>query len=529
MPDWCGVTNLRTMQNLGAIPIQTTKAAASPRSRRYYLLAALGLILFTASTRLPALVHRRAIDDEAIYTVVADEIVAGGRPYIDAVERKPPLLFWTYAAIFRVAGKSNCEALHAVALLWTLLTMAGLYVIGTELFDRDTGLIAALFYSAFQAWGDFRNLAFNGELLMNLPIVWAWAIAFRRTSSPVRLDLLGAGALLCAGFLLKQPAAIAAVPLGIYLLLPAYRGSRGLKPANSFVHAAMLTTGFFGLLLGVVLVLHGQGILPDAYYWTIAAHAIRHVFWTKGILITLAFVGICLPLVIGAGMAFRDRQHVWQGKAAERAALFGLLAASVVGVLAGTRFYVHYYIQLLPPLALLAAAQYTALWQRTEQPRWWLLRARTVFFWVLFAAVAFLITDWFQLGTLAPSAAGQYIRHHSAANDRIFVWGQHPDIYLDAQRLPASRYVATFPLTGYQFGGDQQDADAKDWIVPGAWSKLKEDFAKHPPAFIVDTGPDASDPYSVEKFPVLRKLLAQWYRPVASTADGLVYQRRNAK
>ena len=61
---------------------------------------------------------------------MANEIVDGGRPYIDAVERKPPLLFWTYAAIFRVAGKFNWVALHFVALAWTLCAMAGLYAIG---------------------------------------------------------------------------------------------------------------------------------------------------------------------------------------------------------------------------------------------------------------------------------------------------------------------------------------------------------------------------------------------------------------
>src|SRR6516164_4825398 len=114
---------------------------------RHYWLAALGVVLLTVVTRLPALVHPRPIDDEGIYSVVANEIVDGGRPYTDAVERKPPLLFWTYAAIFKVAGKFNWKALHIVALAWTLCAMAGLYVIGRELFDRATGLIAALFYS----------------------------------------------------------------------------------------------------------------------------------------------------------------------------------------------------------------------------------------------------------------------------------------------------------------------------------------------------------------------------------------------
>src|SRR5213079_3325651 len=151
-----------------------------------FRFAALGIILLTVAIRLPSLLHPQPIDSEAMYSVVANEVVDGGRPYADAVERKPPLLFWTYAAIFEVAGKFNWEALHIVALVWTLCAMAGLYVIGSELFDCNTGLIAALFYSVFQHWLTWKNLSFDGEMLMNLPIIWAWAIALRRSSSPLR-------------------------------------------------------------------------------------------------------------------------------------------------------------------------------------------------------------------------------------------------------------------------------------------------------------------------------------------------------
>src|ERR1022692_3364835 len=100
------------------------------RSLRQFQFAAFAIVLLTVAIRLPSLLHPQAIDDEAVYSVVANEIVDGGRPYVDAVERKPPLLFWTYAAVFKATGKYNWKALHAVALLWTLGTMAGLYVIG---------------------------------------------------------------------------------------------------------------------------------------------------------------------------------------------------------------------------------------------------------------------------------------------------------------------------------------------------------------------------------------------------------------
>ncbi|MGH8164342.1 MAG: glycosyltransferase family 39 protein, partial [Rhodanobacteraceae bacterium] len=337
---------------------------------RKFHLAAWGIVLLTVLTRLPALMHPQAIDDEETYSVVANAIVDGGRPYVDAIERKPPLLFWTYAAVFEAAGKFNWKALHLVALGWTLGTMAGLYVIARNLFDRESGLIAALLYSIFQPWAEFRNLAFNGELLMNLPIVWAWAVALRPGSSRWRPELFFAGALLCSGFLLKQPAAIAAVPLGIYLLIPAYRESRGLTGIQSFTQAAILTLGFFGTLGAAALVLHAQGILQEAYFWTITDHSIPHVFWTKAVSHTLAFVGACLPLVIGAVMAFREEgRGLWAGRRAERYALIGLVVASAIGTAAGGRFYNHYYIQMIPPLALLAAPFYAALWTGGMRPR----------------------------------------------------------------------------------------------------------------------------------------------------------------
>src|SRR2546423_15334772 len=108
---------------------------------RQFCLAALGIVLLTVAIRLPSLLHPQPIDSEAMYSVVANEIVDGGRPYTDAVERKPPLLFWTYAAVFTIAGKFNWKALHMVALVWTLCAMAGLYVIGGEVFVTDDGVL----------------------------------------------------------------------------------------------------------------------------------------------------------------------------------------------------------------------------------------------------------------------------------------------------------------------------------------------------------------------------------------------------
>ena len=87
----------------------------------------------------------------------------------------------------------------------------------------------------------------------------------------------------------------------------------------------------------------------------------------------------------------------------------------------------------------------------------------------------------------------------------------------------------TFPLTGYVFGWSAQSIshiDTRQWIVPGAWKDLEEDFAKHPPAYVVDVQVPAKNAhYPVRDFPILAKLLSERYHPVARTAEGVIYRR----
>lgn len=507
------------------------------RSRRFTRMNASGgmrvrvrwfaaLVVLTTVTRLPALLHPAAIDDEAIYAVVANTMVDGGLPYESAIERKPPLLFWTYAAVFHAAGKFNWPALHIVALVWVLLTMAGLYVIGRRLFGATAGVIAALLYSILQSWGTWKNLAFNGELLMNLPLVWAYAVAFGPAVARARPELFGAGALLCAAFLLKQPAAIAAIPLGLYLLLPGYRAARAFTWRDSLIQAALLASGF-GVALGVMIaVLHFQGILTDAFYWTIADHNVPRVFWRRAVEHTAGFAAATLPLFLPL-FAWPLLKATWSHRREEWLTVLAWAGVPMVGAAASGRFYPHYYIQVIPPLALLAAAVYARI---SAEPRFahpWYLRPRVTRGWLALSVVVFFALHWTGIEERRqPSEAGQYVLRHSSIDDRIFVWGQSPRVYLEARRRPASRYVATFPLTGYIFGGEFSGDDTSARILTGAWSELKADLDAHPPAFIVDTEAHKDSQHPMAQFPYLARLVAEHYRPVVRLREAVIYRRR---
>jgi hypothetical protein len=292
----------------------------------------------------------------------------------------------------------------------------------------------------------------------------------------------------------------------------------------------MLLAGFWGALGLVTIVLWNQGILREAFYYTITVHAIPHVFWADGFLNTLAFVGACLPLILGTAMACRDSDGVWANKHAERAALLGLVVTSAIGAVAGARFFLHYYIQLIPPLALLAAPHFARLWSGRTKPGYWFLRPVVIYAWLAITVVAFSISHWLGLSCRRErSETARYLLKHSAPDDRIFVWGSKARFYSEAQRAPACRYVMTYWLTGPNYKAP--GFDRWNFVVPDSWTNLERDFARHPPIYILDIQWDFhQSPHEtprMQEFPILAKLLAERYELVAQTAEGVVYRMRD--
>ena len=493
------------------------------------------LVLLTLVLRLPAIVHPMALDDEGGYTVVAHELLNDGTLYQSALDRRPPLLFWIYAGIFGVVGEYNWLPFHLFGAAWILLTMVGLYAIARQLFSREAGLAAALLYSICAARPDWVNLALNGEVMMNLPIVWGLFLAFRPSASRIRPELAASGVLLASAFLIKQPAAIAVVPVALYLLLPSYRARHDLYRRHAVAQTGLLIASYFLTLGAVVLILHRQGILADAWYWIFEDHKVFHgptdpVFWQRGGKETLATAAAWHPLLACCVVSIRDRARYWGGREAQFTALVLLVGFSLIGVCATGRFYSHYFFQLLPALVLLGAPVLAAIWTGAVAYRFPLIRRGVLGFLLAGTAVAFLIVNGVGLWPWrTPSPLSQYVRVHSEPQDKVFFWGQRDWFYAEAQRRPASRFILCFPLTGYVFGSPLSDDpahDTTDRILPGAWETLKREFAEHPPLFFVDTNPGSeAKKYPPAKYPYLRQLLAEEYEEVFATPEGVVYRR----
>ncbi len=490
------------------------------RARTWVPPAAL-VVLVTIAAHLESLLRRASDGDEDAYSAIARLMLQGGRLYADGgVDNKPPVIFWIYAATFRLFGEYNLFAVHLVKVAVVLATAALVGVLARRLAGDWAGWIAALLYGLFTAAGGPQQYAAaNTEVFMNLPLVASILLLLDR-----RFVL--AGALIALACLTKQ-VAIVNLPLALAVALVSTSRVRNL---------ALVLAGFAagaGLLLGALAL---TGSAAGFWRWTVVSLAsYESPIWGSGQALTYMREWL-LPWLLAtpllwAPALYRLVSKPWRGMGVPERTVVGWLLIGVLGAVASGRFFSHYNIALVAPLTVLGAAALADL-RRRPRPAWrWSLAAGALA--GTLAAAIFLLADARVLPapvrlTGAPpdrSGAADYVRAHTNPSDRIFVWGNAPYDYVLSERTPASRFTAF--LRGFP---REQGLEPRNWdTTPDVWPALKEDFANHPPALILDT---STDPYGtfthypLSRFSEVAALVRAGYEPVGVVEGVTIYQRR---
>jgi len=95
-----------------------------------------------------------------------------GEPYL----QKPPLLFWLGALFFKIFGVSMF-AFKLPNLLFSFLGIYSVYRLGLLIYDRRTGIIAAIIYSTSEAFFLY-NMDVHTDLLLSSNIIFGtWQLA----------------------------------------------------------------------------------------------------------------------------------------------------------------------------------------------------------------------------------------------------------------------------------------------------------------------------------------------------------------
>lgn len=469
----------------------------------------LAVVALAAVVRVPSFVHQLFDPDEAAIASQAISVRDGGTLYLDAIDRKPPLPPLLYAASFSLTGGTDLRPLHLLAAL--ALAGAGVLV-GLDSRRRHgpaagwwaAALAVAGAVAFFPVDGQAANYAHFALLPGAAAVVWA-----RRGTT---VGALGAGLALGVAILCRQSWLIGVVPGVAACWL---HGPR--RNAAAFVGGTAAAVGAAGLAVP----------FSEFWRWTFTDNG-GYVLAGVEIGPTLGrfaatlvtFVGFHLALVVAVAVAGRERvgdRAAWR----DDLDLWLWLGGGCVAVVTGLRFFGHYWLQVLPPAALLAAPVLARVSGRVRSVAIGSLAVTTV------VVVAFAFTPATFRTLPDPGPLATYVRAHSAPGEPVLVWGSFPELNWAADRPPAGPVQSDF-VTGLSGGREPGPGTLAD-ATPGAEDALLDAVRRHPPALVLDTS--TADlrhygAYPLAAFPRVDRFVRAGYRR-AATVDGVtIYTRR---
>ncbi len=489
------------------------------------------IILTTLLFRLPTLFIEVFNGDETHYATAAMVILKGGLPYVDFVDKKPPLLYYIYAVTFKIFWK-DIRFVHFVALLFIFATSYFIYRILKLNGQARAGLLGALFYGLFSmAFIEQDMWAANAEVFMALPMTLSvyFFLKGHHDNSLVSIGL--SGFFLCIGLLIKQQAGIL-YPL-YFVALIYFSWNRGLKGVLKalFLQGSILVAASLIPIIAIVLYYYSLGHLKELVLWNITYNflyidegpEVMSVV-LKGIFRTWAFIMSCLMLWVLAFYYYMKRKAVpiFPGKLFFLVALWTLL--TFPAVFTGGRLFGHYYFLFYPSIAVLGGLGADYFLNNIDRYVKWTK--------MLFVVFLFLTPLFFLVFGMYRSLAGGYqsakpfikkitrsVEQETDPTDRIFSWGLFPYPYYYANRLPASKFIACeylVPLWRNRFHKDKKyyPSQLKDRHKKNMNILLK-DLNSQKPRVIIDVQRtehlDNWNLYDLKSFPRLYRFIKQNY------------------
>ncbi|EMF00239.1 glycosyltransferase family 39 protein [Streptomyces mobaraensis NBRC 13819 = DSM 40847] len=490
-----------------AVPRPRASAEPSSTAPRRGLPFWTGLLpVLTAlalATRLPSFLRPLWNPDEGFLATQARMLAQGAVLYRTVVDRKPPLLPWLYEACFRAFGDGSLLPVKGLAVAAQLLTAVLLASLARRRWGACAGRTAGVLYLLVSIGLEPEDAQAATFEVFAVP----WTAAAMWCADRGRWGR--AGLATAAALLTKQTggAVLAPVLLLLWTARPGppdgrvRRGTAALAAGLTLPVAAVAwACGPARLLFWCVT---GSGTYASVD-GTVGASAARAL--TNAAVLSTSCAGLLAPvcLLLLARRRFAPPD------------LWLWLIASAVAVTTGFHFFGHYYLQLIPPLTLLATAALHALPEAARR----VAAGLSALSCAAFLTAGLVVTPPELPHSLRVADA---VRARTAPAEPVLIWGMHPEQYWFARRPPAGRFLTAGLLTNYS-GGRDASAVGEAYGVPGGWPVLRRELRARPPALVVDDS--RGRPYAVARVPTLRAFLRRGYARVGSVEGAVLYARR---
>ena len=393
----------------------------------------------------------------------------GVPPYGVAANHKFPGAYLAYAAIMTCFGQT-AAGIHIGMLLVNLASTMLIFFLGRKLAGNVAGLAAAAAWVVMSVSpGVYGNAGHLTHFVM-LAVLGGLVLLWRALETGKAWMLWVAGTCLGVSVVVRQTSVLF-VFFGLAFF---WLTTRQNEKRNS--RTAMIGLGAIVPLVAIAVWLWQAGVFPQFWRWTITQAAAygSQVSVSDGIKNLLETT----PKAIGWNLL------IWLGMAAgtmialsERSRrgwfLAGFLLAGVIAVIPGLYFREHYYIQVLPAVALLFGLAVERAW--VARTYWRYLAVTGSIAAVLLPLIAQRSYYLEQSPTAMaryvfganpfPEAIeiARYVEANSEPGDRIAVLGSEPEIYFYAHRRAATSLIYTYPLMErHRYAHELQETVARE-------------------------------------------------------------------
>lgn len=398
--------------------------------------------------------------DEGTYGYMGANLGSGLVPYRDAFDHKPPVIYFVYAVISGL-GEDHRLSTRVVGTVVMLLTIVLVYGLGRRIYGPAVGVLAASLYALVGNWAHVQAAHLNTEHVM-LPLLLISTLAAVEAGQR-RLEWLSmiAGVTACLAILTKPVALPAALPLFMVATNPDLRAWPAARiPAAWFITGSLVPVAAFGIWFLV------NGAIDDLY-WSVFAFNADYVGGSIADQqkLLLGFGPIVSPLSLVALAGAFARPGGAEGLPKLHYLFLAWAAANVLGAKMAAPYPVpHYFVPIMPAVAILAALVFVGVWRafrKMSAPLRWVMP--------LAAAASILASAWWHLNEnldfyfrksveqkialefaeqgpqafLAAERVADYVASVTDEHEEILVWAGEAEVYFLANRKSATRYINT--------------------------------------------------------------------------------------
>jgi 4-amino-4-deoxy-L-arabinose transferase-like glycosyltransferase len=430
--------------------------------------------------------------DEGEYAFAGQLMLHGVPPYREAYNMKLPGTYASYALIMAIFGQTP-SAIHFGLALVNAASIVLMFLLGRALLDEAAGVVAAVVFALLSLSPTILGLAGHATHFVVLPALAGMYLLARGPRSVVSsqagrsLRPFLAGILLGIAFVMKQHGIFFGLFGGLYLLWcgasdfledraerkapRARRTKAGHQPRGA--DSALIPLTFVGGLIlpyGLTcLVLWLAGVFPQFWFWTVG-YAGKYAT-ARQIVHGPDFLRSALTIVVGPNLLlwllpWTGALVMWWDErldARQRFFIAALLVFSFASVSVGLYYRPHYFILLLPALALLAGVAVSrSLRVLKREKTLELFLAVPILSLFVFGGLAVLIGNGSMLFADAPDKVVQqlyqstlnlqsvkvadYLKAQAPKDARVAVVGSEPQIYFGADRRSATGHIYMYPL-----------------------------------------------------------------------------------